>query len=147
MTQVRQWNQHRPADCVPPAHPTVKFRDMKASLSVPQTGQKRKVPPGTDEGNPHSTPEDDVPQDQEKQDSDSDEGPIESDEEDFDDCDTADLQGEWTAASYADLRSQALRDVLSPESCLPAPTRTQPKAPQTKKAPRTTVVTDADWII
>ena len=57
------------------------------------------------------------------------------------------LPGERVVASFADLKSPALRDMLSPTPCIPAVPRAQPKITRTQRTSFTTLVTDSDWQI
>jgi hypothetical protein len=118
---------------------------MTASLTAPQTGQKRKSPPGDDaEGTPEN--EDENFDDRESSDEDGDDDDDDDDDEKDEEGDTT-LPGEWLAASFADLQSPALRDVLSPTPCMPAVPRTQPKPSQPLNTPSTRKLTDSDWCI
>lgn len=114
---------------------------MTASLTAPQTGQKRKSPLGDDtEGTPENEDEDFDDSESSDEDGDDDD---DDDEEQDEEGDTT-LPGEWLAASFADLQSPALHDVLRPSPCMSAVPRTQSRPSQPLKTLSTRKLTDSD---
>ncbi|GJE84361.1 hypothetical protein PsYK624_004370 [Phanerochaete sordida] len=148
MTQLRSWVRHKPSEPKPISRPTVKFRDMKASLGAVSTGTKRKRDhDGTANSDANVRDRDNSDSDSVRSDESSSSSDSEESDSDDDELDDAAGSGEFLAQRLVDFSqpTAALRDVLSSTAPPAPPARPVPKAPQPPSTSKPRLLKYSDW--